>query len=104
MGGMAKAVESGMPKMRIEECAARKQAVAHTCAHMRARAARKQAVKCVRTHTDAHAHAHACRIAVRRGRMPHSRTPHPCRISVRRGPVTVSVNCLSLSRARVRPR
>lgn len=26
MGGMAKAVESGMPKMRIEECAARKQA------------------------------------------------------------------------------
>eukprot|EP00286_Rhodomonas_abbreviata_P028529 CAMPEP_0181299340 /NCGR_PEP_ID=MMETSP1101-20121128/6292_1 /TAXON_ID=46948 /ORGANISM="Rhodomonas abbreviata, Strain Caron Lab Isolate" /LENGTH=758 /DNA_ID=CAMNT_0023404479 /DNA_START=86 /DNA_END=2362 /DNA_ORIENTATION=- len=26
LGGMAKAVESGMPKMRIEECAARKQA------------------------------------------------------------------------------
>jgi len=26
MGGMAKAVESGMPKLRIEECAARKQA------------------------------------------------------------------------------
>lgn len=26
MGGMAKAVESGMPKLRIEESAARKQA------------------------------------------------------------------------------
>ena len=26
MGGMAKAVESGLPKTRIEECAARKQA------------------------------------------------------------------------------
>lgn len=26
MGGMAKAVASGMPKLRIEECAARKQA------------------------------------------------------------------------------
>ena len=26
MGGMAKAVASGMPKLRIEECAARRQA------------------------------------------------------------------------------
>ena len=26
MGGMAKAVVSGMPKLRIEECAAKKQA------------------------------------------------------------------------------
>lgn len=26
MGGMAKAVESGMPKLRIEECAAKRQA------------------------------------------------------------------------------
>lgn len=28
LGGMAEAVESGMPKLRIEECAARKQAPA----------------------------------------------------------------------------
>ena len=26
MGGMAKAVEAGVPKLRIEECAARRQA------------------------------------------------------------------------------
>ena len=31
MGGMAKAVASGMPKLRIEECAARRQARIDSC-------------------------------------------------------------------------
>lgn len=31
MGGMAKAIESGIPKLRIEECAAKRQAAIDSC-------------------------------------------------------------------------
>lgn len=31
MGGMAKAIEAGLPKLRIEECAAKRQAAIDSC-------------------------------------------------------------------------